>query len=52
MSGHQNLVLYRLKGAIADRVEVKTGRVNMRSVEILSGLAEGDRVISVPTGCR
>jgi HlyD family secretion protein len=41
----QNLVLYRLNGEFADRVEVQTGRMNTREVEIRSGLAEGDRVI-------
>ncbi len=45
VAGGQNLVLYRVNGDNADRVEVQTGRMNLREVEIRKGLAEGDKVI-------
>jgi HlyD family secretion protein len=39
--------LFRLDPAtnIATRVEVRTGRVSVDRVEVLSGLADGDQVI-------
>jgi hypothetical protein len=44
----KSLVLYRVSGDTADRVNVRTGRTNGRLVEVLEGLADGDRVIVTP----
>jgi len=39
---------YRLNGGRPERVNVKVGRMNDKRVEIVSGLAKGDRVLLAP----
>jgi multidrug efflux pump subunit AcrA (membrane-fusion protein) len=45
LADNRTLELYRMNGEVADRVEVRTGKMTGNRVEILSGLKEGDRVI-------
>lgn len=39
---------WRMNGSAPERVSVKVGRMNEKRVEIVAGLAEGDRVLLAP----
>ncbi len=44
----EKTICYQVRPGGVETVEVKVGRMNDRRVEILSGLAEGDKVLLVP----
>ena len=50
VTAERTVALYKVDVSkeYADRVEIRTGKMNDRQVEIRSGLAEGDKVIITP----
>ena len=44
-NAHATIGVYRLAGDVAERVQVRLGRISVNEVEVLRGLAPGDEVV-------